>query len=581
MTLGDALMKYAQRIPDNFLNQSDMLSLLWPSDVAVQEQNAGKILDTHCMKDLDMAKIVSSLSPGSRQADTIEAILLRLCTDPHTIRYRQDILDDFLTRPSLCAGFEHLFPVLDELTYGRYREDTQRPTFHEVVWRLNELARLVESTNSIHSLLSDHPEEPRSEGLRRVQAHVRQFRQGPTFQQLEQELPDLLKHIETVKSITIGVNLNHDLLPVEATLLSVNDKPVAESTLMDKLFGSSKSGTHGIAQLHVAPQDTGTGIPVSPLLTPLFRDLAEVLNKVCQPLAQALKKYTSLQSGLLASISQELKFYTQAARLMTRLRDVGLPICKPQIASSEERLCEIDENYNLNLALHMMAEHPDQSIANQIITNTVNFGPQGRILLLTGPNKGGKTTYLQAIGLSQVLAQAGLYVPGAQAKISPVDTLHTHFPEEEQFDAGTGRFGDEAQRMHEIFTQITRHSLVLLNESFSSTSPAEALSLSRDIVRLLREMGTRSVFATHLHELAAEVDTLNGSIPGDSHILSLVASFIEGESATNGDTVARSYKIVPSPPMQSSRARELARQYGVSFDQLHELLRERGVMRET
>jgi DNA mismatch repair protein MutS len=94
-------------------------------------------------------------------------------------------------------------------------------------------------------------------------------------------------------------------------------------------------------------------------------------------------------------------------------------------------------------------------------------------------------------------------------------------------------------------------------------------------------MGTRSVFATHLHELAAEADALNASIKGDSHILSLVASLIEEEDVENGTTVTRSYKIVPSPPMQSSRARELARQYGVSFDQLHQLLRERGVMRES
>jgi DNA mismatch repair ATPase MutS len=176
-------------------------------------------------------------------------------------------------------------------------------------------------------------------------------------------------------------------------------------------------------------------------------------------------------------MSQELKFYTQAARLMIHLRDAGLPMCKPEIASPEDRICEIDENYNLNLALHLMAEDPDRQIADQIIPNTVKFGQQGRILLLTGPNKGGKTTYMQAIGLSQVLAQAGLYVPGTQAKISPVDALHTHFPEEEQFDAGTGRFGDEAQRMHVIFTHITRHSLVLLNESFSSTSPGRSVSV--------------------------------------------------------------------------------------------------------
>jgi hypothetical protein len=366
-------MRHVQRIPDSVVNQSDPLSLLWPPDVPFEERKAGKTLDAHCLKDLDITKIVNILSPGSRQIDAIEAILLELCTDPQIIRYRQDILEDFLTWPDLCKGFEALAPLLDELAYGRYREGKENPTFHEVVWRLNELARLVESVNSIHALLSDRQKQLCSEGLRRLQVHVQQLRENPTFHRLEKELPDLLKHIETVKSITIGVNLNHDLLPVEATLLSVNARPVTEATLMDRLFGASKGGNHGIAQLHVAPQDTGTGIPVSPLLTPLFRDLAEVLNKVCQPLAHALKQYASLQSSLLVSMSQELKFYTQAARLMMRLRDVGLPVCKPEIVSPEERICEIDENYNLNLALHLMAEDPDRQIADQIITNAVKF----------------------------------------------------------------------------------------------------------------------------------------------------------------------------------------------------------------
>jgi hypothetical protein len=80
--------------------------------------------------------------------------------------------------------------------------------------------------------------------------------------------------------------------------------------------------------------------------------------------------------------------------------------------------------------------------------------------------------------------------------------------------------------------------------------------------------------------LAGETDALNDGIQGVSRIISLVASLIEDEAASHDAAVKRSYKVIPSPPMKNSRARELARQYGVSFDQLHTLLRERGVMRD-
>ena len=109
-----------------------------------------------------------------------------------------------------------------------------------------------------------------------------------------------------------------------------------------------------------------------------------------------------------------------------------------------ERVCELQEAYNLNLALHQMAHAGD---AAGIVTNDVHLGDDGRIGILTGPNQGGKTTYTQMVGLCQILAQTGLWVPAARARISPVDNIYTHYPVEEQVAKGTGRFGDEAQRL--------------------------------------------------------------------------------------------------------------------------------------
>src|SRR5712692_2754193 len=107
------------------------------------------------------------------------------------------------------------------------------------------------------------------------------------------------------------------------------------------------------------------------------------------------------------------------------------------------------------------------------------------------------------------------------------DNIYTHYPVEEHLARGTGRFGDEAQRLSQIFTRGTRHSLILLNESLASTNPGESLYIAQDIVRILRRLGARAIFATHLHELAADVAALNASTTGESRIVSLVASRTE------------------------------------------------------
>jgi DNA mismatch repair ATPase MutS len=165
-------------------------------------------------------------------------------------------------------------------------------------------------------------------------------------------------------------------------------------------------------------------------------------------------------------------------------------------------------------------------------------------------------------------------VPAARARISPVDNIYTHYPIEEQVARGTGRFGDEAQRLSAIFSHGTRHSLVLLNESLASTNAGEGLYIAQDVVRALRSLGARAIFSTHLHELAADLAALNASTPGDSLIVSLVAS----RRDPSEESPRRSYKIVPGPPLGRSYAREIAAQYGISYDQLTALLRQRHVL---
>lgn len=311
------------------------------------------------------------------------------------------------------------------------------------------------------------------------------------------------------------------------------------------------------------------------MMVPLFKDLSKVLEKIAEPIAHELKKYIQMNSRFLADLYPELIFYVQALDLINRVEAAGMHLTYPEIAPADERMCRVESAYNLQLALREMGAHSSEATDLHVVTNDIVFGGDGRIAILTGPNQGGKTTYLQSIGLVQVLTQVGMPVPGVKARLSPVDAIHTHYPTEEQLELGTGRFGDEAQRLRTIFEKVTGNSLVLLNESLSTTSVKEALYLAEVIVKALRGIGLRAVFTTHLHELAAAAQEINAQVPGGSIVFSLVASKPEG---TPHDEQVYSYRVQPGLPLGRSYAGHIATRYGIDDNQLQSLLKERNLL---
>jgi len=560
------------------MHKPPSLSLLWPA--GTRPTPAGTALDPQCVRDLELESTIAAFSDSRLGRSTIREVCLNLCTDPATIAYRQDILDDLWRNPDFTAHLQALLPDLNALDTAHIAVDRRRSSLQEITWRLGELEHLVSCVTGFSTVFAQVGDQVRATGWCALRDRIAQTAQDAMYQKLTRELPDMLRTVRAKASVTIGVNLDGQLRPVAATLLSVNERKFTASTFLDRLFGRRGEDFTGLGPLHTVPNLEQERVPsgnrerhrdVNPLMVPLFRDLAQVLDTVCQPIVQALRQYNALHSGFLVALRSDLAFYLAAVRLMERLRSHGLPVCRPDIAPMTERVCELHEAYNLNLALHQM-QHAHDNVS--IVTNDVQMGDNGRIGILTGPNQGGKTTYTQMVGLCQILAQIGVWVPAVRARLSPVDNLYTHYPVEEQLAKGTGRFGDEAQRLSHIFARGTRHSLVLLNESLASTNPGESLYIAQDIVRILRRLGARVIFATHLHALAADVAALNASTAGDSLIISLVASRTEA----GDDGLHCSYKIAPGPSLGRSYAREIAAQYGISYDQLSALLRQRGVV---
>ena len=554
------------------------ISLLWPPGAGVHAPDTPR-LSARAAADLDLETTVRALSASPGDQRIVTAALSTLCADPDVIAYRQAVLEDLLNAPELLARLEALLPAISAVERFRYASRPGQTPLHEVVWRVGQLESYVECVRGLTAAFEGQAARVNSDALRRLCDEAARATQDPLFAQLERDLPAMTKAVRSVASITIGVNLDDQLRPVGATLIDIHDRPFRGETpsLFGALFRGQQDGLSSIGPLHSVPRERTPNRPsdidvTNPMLYPLFRDVAQVLKHASRPVARALQKYVGVGVAFFADLRAELAFYVGAVRLIERLRAAGLPVCRPEIAPVDARTCEIEDAYNLNLALRALAD----GSASRIVLNDIRFNGDGRIFILTGPNQGGKTTYAQAIGLAQVLAQAGLYVPGSRARISPVDAIHTHFPVEEAPATEAGRLGEEAARLSEIFDRATDASLVILNESLSSTSAGESLYLAYDVVRILRLLGARAIFATHLHELAEEVSALNAE-PGDSPVVSLVSQ-VEEQAGENGPRIRQTYRIVPGPPRGRSYAREIAARYGISYEQLHERLRARGLL---
>jgi DNA mismatch repair protein MutS len=549
---------------------AEPLSLLWPPGHRPARRERAR-LDPQVIADLDLDRVTSALSGGETHREPfVRTVLAALCPDPAVITYRAATLTDLLETGALRVRLQQILPTLTALlqTAGPQPEEW---VVHQVIQRLRELTLYVEAAVQLHEALTVEP--PRAPALRALQAHVESVITGDVFVTLQAELPTLHAALACAGSITIGVNLGADLEPESAAILALSEEKISgRMPLLERLLGGGAS-PHSLTPLR-AVQAAPVGRD-----TALARDLRALLERVTDPVRRALDRYLSLQTQTLCSIEPELGFLLHSAALFDRLREAGLPVCRPEPAPIEQRSCALQEGYNLALALRMLGDTSGESTVDDLVMNPVVFdAARGRVWILTGPNRGGKTVYARSVGLAHVLFQAGLYVPARAAAMSPVDAIYTHFPTPERGQPGMGKLDEEAAQLAAIFHQASPQSLILLNEVLAGTNAIEGLALALDVVRGLRLLGARAIYVTHLHALAERVDEINAQTAGDAAVGSLVA---EVESDEGQGRERRTFRIRPGSPQGTSYASTIAQQHGISFPQLAALLRERGILPPT
>jgi hypothetical protein len=545
---------------------STHLSLLAPPDALHSSSSPAAALSE---ADLGLGPIIRALDIEGQHSRFIGQVLAQLVTDPLTIAYRQNVLDDLLRAPDLAEQLLGLLPRLRSLgetpPFQRLGDES---SLILVAGRLAELDNYVTCLEELWRAFSAHIEQLHSEGLRALHTTLAAARADPDYLRLCAELPRLRAQMEQASSVTIGVNLNSQLQPEAATIVAISSERFSGArSLLGRLLGerAASETLRGLTSLYKADGAGGQSPEHE-----LFRDLRRLIERVAAPVASVIDQYRRIRVGRLASIAPELAFYLGAARLTQDLRRLGLALCRPTIEPAQARICKITDCYALDLALRLRAMRGDAALAG-LVANEVRFDHTAYIALLTGPNSGGKTTYTRAIGQAQVLFQAGLLVPGRAAQLSPADSVLTHFASAERLDLSGGRLAEELERLAAIFRVATPASLVLLNEPLTSTDQRSARALGRDLLAGLHLLGARTLFVTHIQEL---VDDALSLAPEGAGVSSLVAGIDLAEDKAQ----TPSYRIEPGLPRPHHQASALARSYGLSQAQIVETLRQRGVI---
>ena len=535
------------------------ISLLWPENKSKYEPRTVILNDT-VINNLKIDDLCQSVTKNKNEVKYIRDIIITMCNDEDVIRYRQDIFEDILHSKELVESLEEILERLGDLSYSENEFSTyDEITLWKLFEKLKELTVYIECVNSIKDALKD--KDIKSQGLLRLRELVTEISEKDAFKTLGKDVDSLSCEMGEIKSLTLGINLDSSLSPSEATLVSVNKTKFKDSSFLKSflvsVYSSNGADIRGvgseITKIHKLESDRRR----NPLMYHLSKDIEDLLKPVMKDLMGLLKKHGNTSGHFLVNLIPEIIFYLRSAQFFINIKNAGMPICRPEVLSIKERKSIIKDIYNISLVNYLAKQ--SVNVSDEIVLNDINCDGNGRIFILTGPNRGGKTVYTVAIGLTQVLFQAGVYIPGSKACMSPVDMIYTHFPVDENETTNLGRLGEESKRLNEMFSQATNMSLILLNESLSSTSHTEGLYIAKDVVRALRYLGSRVTFNTHMHELACCVDEINSEIKSDSEVVSLVTGMAEGK---------RSYKIYQGPPLGNSYARDIAIKHGISYKQL-------------
>ncbi len=474
-----------------------------------------------------------------------------LTCDPEVIGYRCETVKDILEVPEVLDVLKKCVPIMADVASLR-RLGSGADSADEYIYSITEVELYVSLVELLRCDLLPLRERLSSRAMKSLCDRASLLSESDHYKEINRELSELAYRVREIKSVTLGVNLDERLSPESAGLLSVNHETFRTSNALGRILkiDSKQSENTFIAPLVKAAKAFGDSEREG-LGDAVLSSLGTVFKTSFKSWKRIVKTYVLENTDFLLSILPEIEFLSKAGQFLTALRERGVELTFPKVSESGKTLRATGL---INPRIALMTD-------GELVPNDVEFDGSAGIYVITGPNRGGKSVFTCAVGQAVIMASLGLPVCASSFEMSSCDNVYCHFPAREDDSVEKGRLGEECARLEEIISKVTDRSLVLLDESLSSTGSYEAAEIAGEVLAGLSALGVRAIFSTHLHSLASRVGEINDRTAplGGVKIDTLAADITDG---------VRSFKVVRRAPEGKSHASDVAEKYGLSFENI-------------
>lgn len=482
--------------------------------------------------DLQLDRLIDAVLNERDQHNLRPAFLGRL-TDAPAIERRQSVLadleDDGLRSAmrAFCDGLarcEQQFALAARL---RHPPQAQR-------WRLNAVAAYAEVIEAVTDALTQAA--PASAGMRDWLAWLRDYRADPGFTAMATGARALRTELGELQ-YTLALAGDQ----IVASPLAGQDDLGAATVAMFERFGDGEVTPHEF--------DLRAGAEMDEMQAAVLDLVVQLFPEVFARVVTFLDEHPAVRHETIDVVERELRFALAWLDFIAPVRRAGLPFCVPTVGpdhSLPDHSLEATSTFDVLLAHTLVATE------QWPVTNDVALGDGERLLVVTGPNQGGKTTFARTLGQLYHLAALGLPVPGRTVALHPPDAILTHFERGDVADDPRSRLEEEVARVTDLLATATARSVVILNEMFSSTTWVDARAMSGDVLRALLDTGSTGVCVTFIDELSRL----------DPRIVSLVAGIDEH------DMTRRTFEVARGRADGEAYAIALAAKHGLTHDQL-------------
>jgi DNA mismatch repair protein MutS len=483
--------------------------------------------------DLNIDQIIDAVTAG-RQGYNLKPFFYTCLKDIDAIKYRQEIARD-LENQTLLENIKAFAQKM--IVMRRYLAMIEKLyyQYHQEGWFLEAVIIYCDAVDGLAHDLSRT--ELKSRGLLAFREYITGYADSDAFGKLLSETKKLKADLSTVKYCLI-------IKPGKVKVRKY-EQETEDSIEVEKTFEKFKRGAVKDYRVKLA---IGSGMnhveaAILDLVAKLYPDIFLNLDDYCAKNCGYLDK-------TIAVFDREIQFYVAYLEYVAKIKRAGLTFCYPQITDKRKEVYDY-ETFDLALANKLIAE------TSPVVCNDFYLKDQERILVISGPNQGGKTTFARTFGQLHYLAGLGLPVPGRHAQLFLFDNLFTHFEKEENIQNLRGKLQDDLVRIHHIFKQATSNSIIIMNEIFTATTLQDDVFLSKKVMAKIIELDLLCVWVTFVDELASF----------NEKTVSMVSTVMPDNPAV------RTYKIVRRPADGLAYAISIAEKYRLTYDQLKERIK--------